>query len=56
MGGFAAAAEHRGVHVNTVRHRVRRAAAITGLDVTGDDKLIVELLLRAALARRDEDA
>lgn len=48
LGGFAAAAARRGVHVNTIRYRVRRAADITGLDLTGEGRLIAELLLRAA--------
>ena len=47
-GGAAAAARNLNVHVTTLRYRLRRISAISGLDLSDPaERLICELLLRA---------
>jgi DNA-binding PucR family transcriptional regulator len=47
FGDVAAVAEQLHVHPNTVRHRIRRAAKLAGLDLADpDERLLVGLLLR----------
>lgn len=52
FGNAAKVAEEMHLHVNTVRHRLRRIAALTGIDLSdGATRLPIEVELRAYLAR-----
>lgn len=52
FGNAAKVAEEMHLHVNTVRHRLRRITALTGIDLSdGDARLPIEIELRAYFAR-----
>jgi sugar diacid utilization regulator len=47
VGDIRVASEQLGVHVNTVRHRIRRAQQLAGLDLgDADERLLAELQVR----------
>ena len=53
FGNAAKVAEEMHLHVNTVRHRLRRITALTGIDLAdGDARLPIEVELRAYFAGR----
>ena len=45
-GNIAAAAAGLYVHPNTLRQRLRRITELTGLDVAGEDWLMIEIELK----------
>lgn len=49
FGDASAAAEHLGVHVNTIRYRIKRAMTIAGMDLTDPDQRLA-LYLRLTCA------
>lgn len=55
LGNAAKAAEELHLHVNTVRYRIRRITALTGVDIgDGDARLALEIELRALQATEDD--